>query len=527
MKEAVVNANKISVRAKRSQDSAQLGTLVQGDVVTVLDDALDHNYAMVIWKVGYAYSLTGKYIRMVNSEAVPPEPNAVVTANLISVREGRGYFNARLGYYHKDDQIMVLDPALDQNYAEVIWQIGYAYSAKGKYLSFQDTAPETPNEPETPETPQTPTGPETPETPETPTGPETPETPETPTGPETPETPETPAEPNAVVTAGRISVRAARTVDSIKLGELTNGEKITVLDESLNQDYAQIVWEDGVGYAYSAAGRYIQFLVNSEPEAPEPNAIVTADAISVRAARTVDSAKLGELKNGAKITVLDDALDQAYAEIVWEGGTGYAYSAQGKYIQFLADEATLAARIQAVLDVAKTCVGGKYMLGGQGTRITEKYVRAKQAAKPSYYTNGRFEFLLAIGEKCDAENAWHFPDDFAWDCSGLWWYSANKAGVYGKSLDSTAHTFYHNYCTSIAKADLKAGDAVFYENSSGRITHMAVVGEGGVVYEAMSGYTGVVMDDSVDDRTAPKIVGSGNLTRSAWNKFGRPKIFTE
>ena len=54
---------------------------------------------------------------------------------------------------------------------------------------------------------------------------------------------------------------------------------------------------------------------------------------------------------------------------------------------------------------------------------------------------------------------------------------------------------------------------------------MGFVGENGVVYEAMSGYTGVIVGDSVDDRTAPKIVGSGSLTRRPWNAFGRPRIF--
>ena len=54
---------------------------------------------------------------------------------------------------------------------------------------------------------------------------------------------------------------------------------------------------------------------------------------------------------------------------------------------------------------------------------------------------------------------------------------------------------------------------------------MGIVGYGGVVFEAMSGYTGVVKLDSADDRTADRVVGSGSLTRSAWNTFGRPKIF--
>jgi cell wall-associated NlpC family hydrolase len=403
MKEAVVNATKISVRESRAQSAKQLGTLSKNDTVIVLDTALDQDYAMIIWKTGYAYSESGKYIRLTGS-AEPPEANAVVTANTISVREGRGVSHTRLGYYHKNDEIAVLDAKLDKEYAKCIWQIGYAYSAKGKYLVFKDSEPEIPT---------------------------------------------------------------------------------------------------------------------------EPNAIVTANTISVRKARSAGSTKLGEYHNGDKIIVLDSALDREYAMVSWEGGTAYAYSLNGKYIRFLTDSNTVSAKVKSVTDIAKSCVGGKYILGGQGTRITEKYVRARQEAHPSYFTGGRFEYLLAIGKKCDAAGAWKFPDDYAWDCSGLWWYSANKAGVYGKSTDSTAHGFYHNYCTPIEKADLQPGDAVFYQNSSGKITHMAVVGEGGVVYEAMSGYTGVVLGSSVSDRTAPKIVGSGNLTRNAWNKFGRPEIFEE
>lgn len=403
MKEAVVNATKISVREERTQSSVQLGTLARNDVVIVLDAALDQDYAMIIWKTGYAYSDSGKYIRLIGSASEPPAPNAVVTANTISVREGRGVSFPRLGYYYRGDQITVRDSKLDQEYAKCIWQIGYAYSASGKHLVFKDSGPEIP------------------------------------------------------------------------------------------------------------AGS---------------NAVVTADTISVRSARSAGSTKLGEYHSGDKITVLDPALDREYAMVSWKGGKAYAYSLNGKYIRFLTDSGTVPAKIKSVTDIAKSCVGGKYILGAQGTRITEKYVRARKKAHPSYFTGGRFEYLLAIGKKCDAAGVWKFPDDYAWDCSGLWWYSANKAGVYGKSIDSTAHGFYHNYCMPIEKAALRTGDAVFYySSSSGRITHMAVVGEGGVVYEAMSGYTGVVQDSSVGDRTAPKIVGSGNLTRSAWNRFGRPEIF--
>ena len=51
----------------------------------------------------------------------------------------------------------------------------------------------------------------------------------------------------------------------------------------------------------------------------------------------------------------------------------------------------------------------------------------------------------------------------------------------------------------------------------------------GEVYEAMSGYTGIVIGDSVDDRKAPYLPGTHKygqlLTRSAWTHFGRPKVF--
>ncbi|MBT3320513.1 MAG: C40 family peptidase [Clostridia bacterium] len=139
--------------------------------------------------------------------------------------------------------------------------------------------------------------------------------------------------------------------------------------------------------------------------------------------------------------------------------------------------------------------------------------------------------LLSIADECESRGEWVYPVHYAWDCSGLWWYGANKSKLYGdRVVDSTAAGVYANYCTPVDKAELRAGDLVFYKSrSAGRITHMAVVGEKGVVYEAMSGYTGVVIGDSVNDRSAPYLPGTHKagqmLKRSAWTHFGRPKVF--
>jgi sortase (surface protein transpeptidase) len=476
MRDAIVTANKISVRKGRGQNFEQLGTYKNGDKIIVLDSALGEDYAMVLWKAGYAYSNKGQYIQFIDPQSpdlTGDTPNAKVTANVIAVREGRSSGFPALGEYKKEDS------ALDQDYAKVLWEAGYAYSSSGKYIQFVSSAPD---------------------------------------------------EPNAVVTANRISVRTGRGLNYAKLGEFVKGDEIVVLDDTLDYSYVRVVWNGGDGYAYCDFGKYIEFTVEQQTgdiccRDMEPNAVVTANRISVREGRGVNFKKLGEFKKGDNIVVGDKTLDHEYVMVKWDSTIAYAYCDYGMYIH--STDKPLCDCINSTLDIAKTCVGGKYIYGAQGAKITESYVKKRKSTHPEYFTGGRYEFLLDIGKRCDASGIWKFPDDYAWDCSGLWWYCADKANIYGRNLDTTANTFYHSYCTPVKKAELRPGDAVFYMNSSGRVTHMAFVGEGGVVYEAMSGYTGVVEGSSVDDRTAPKIVGSGNLKRSPWNTFGRPKIFLD
>lgn len=322
----------------------------------------------------------------------------------------------------------------------------------------------------------------------------------------------------AKVTANTISVRIGPGQQYAKLGEYHKNDGIVVLDDELNEKYAKVLWQ--VGYAYSNYGEHIKF--TDVPEIP-PNAIVTANRISVRKGRSVSYAKLGEFVNSDKIVVLDETLNHKYVHVIWKDTDGYAYCVYGKYISMLDGESSN--DIKKTISIVKSCVGGQYIYGAQGTKITESYVNKQFKKYPEYFTNGRYEYILDIGKKCDASGVWDFPADYAWDCSGLWWYSANRAGIYDKKIDTTANTFYNSFCNPIMKNEIAAGDGVFYRNNSGKITHMAVVGENGEVHEAMSGYVGVVTGTSLNDRTADRIVGSGTYTKSPWNAFGRPKIF--
>lgn len=279
-----------------------------------------------------------------------------------------------------------------------------------------------------------------------------------------------------------------------------------------------------------------------EPKPKTKRAICLANNfVNVRAGRSGDCREFEDIGNvyaGQIVEVLDEELEQEYIKIVWEDRVGYAYCNFGKYFKFCEETGTTVSKkvkdfIEVVKEIAtpKDGQNAKYIYGGEGGKITRSYVLTRNKVHPKYFTNGRLEMLLKLADECEKKSKWTYPIHYAWDCSGLWWYGANKTKLYGeKELDSTAAGVYANYCNPISKHELRAGDLVFYRSrSAGKIVHMGIVGEGGVVYEAMSGYTGVVTCDSVDDRTAKYLPGTHKegqtLKRSAWTHFGRPKVF--
>jgi hypothetical protein len=347
-----------------------------------------------------------------------------------------------------------------------------------------------------------------------------------------------PIQNNAVVTANEISVRTLPTVKGAYLKPLFKGAQIEVI-EGINDEYAKVLIE---AYAYSDKGKHIKPLV--PVPAPEPalpaayqqNGIVTCNTkISLRAGRGTGFPQVEgheTLKKGEPVQILDPDLDEDYIHVRLPDLTeGYAYGDEGRWVQFLppAPADPIAEKVKATLDIIKSCAGGKYVYGAQGHKITTELIKKGIASVPDYYTGNRGKMLLAVAAKAEAAGEWKFPGDYCWDCSGLWWYAADKLDLFGTVKDSTAHGMYHGYCIPINKNETRAGDCAFYQNSSGRITHMAVIGENGVVYEAMSGYVGVVQQDSILDRTAYRLPGVDNagakFSKSAWNVFGRPKCF--
>ena len=189
-----------------------------------------------------------------------------------------------------------------------------------------------------------------------------------------------------------------------------------------------------------------------------------------------------------------------------------------------ADEAEPSATVQSLLDFLDTCVGGQYIFSGQGDPITTEFVNQVYELYPDYFSDGRFEYFMEIAAEKDG---WEFPEDYCWDCSGLWWYAVNTLELYGEYTDRTASDTYYDYCTPIDKDDLRPGDIVFLENIEGKIVHMGIVGRQGYIYEASGGFIGVVKKRTIDKRIYNNIVNGGVVGYDNWNIFGRPKIFED
>ncbi len=194
------------------------------------------------------------------------------------------------------------------------------------------------------------------------------------------------------------------------------------------------------------------------------------------------------------------------------------------YEQRYANEPEPEGDIARLLDFLDSCVGAKYVFGGQGHQITHTFIDETSRLYAKYLTDGRVEYLRAIADKAKLSGH-HFPEDYAFDCSGLWWYAVNELHLYEEYTDRTAHDTFRDDCTPIVKEDLRPGDIVFVMGDEGRIVHMGIVGRHGHIYEAVSGFVGVVYKRTVDRRVYNDIVRGGVIENKPWDTFGRPKIF--
>lgn len=192
------------------------------------------------------------------------------------------------------------------------------------------------------------------------------------------------------------------------------------------------------------------------------------------------------------------------------------------------DEPEPAPIVQVILNFMNGCVGGNYIYGAQGDLVTRKLVFGTNRIHPEYLTAGRLEYYLDVADRNNIEiyeKTPRYPYDYAWDCSGLWWDCCNALKLYEEYTDRTASQTYSDFCTPITKQELMPGDLLFYRNLDGVISHMGIMGRNGYIYEAASGFVGVVSSRSLNIRVYIDVVRGGYLLFPAWNEFGRPIIY--
>jgi len=159
-------------------------------------------------------------------------------------------------------------------------------------------------------------------------------------------------------------------------------------------------------------------------------------SLNVRQYGSTSAPIIGRLYNGLELTVQSTA--NGWAKISYYGGTGYVST---QYLSYGDVYASSNSKIQTVVDAAKRVIGVKYVYGGASVS--------------------------------------------GFDCSGLLVYSFKKAGVtlpHSSSQQAAKGTY-------VARANLRPGDAVFFDTDGGKnnITHVGIYIGGGNFIHAQTG----------------------------------------
>ena len=152
--QATVNADYLNIRSGKGTDTSIIGGLTQGSVVTVLDNS-DANWVKIRTAGGIEGYVAREYLTGAEapSEPTPPEtPNetttATVNADVLNVRSGKGTDTSIVGTLLNGETVTVLDNS-DANWVKIRTASGLEGYVAREYL----TGAETPSEPTPPETP--------------------------------------------------------------------------------------------------------------------------------------------------------------------------------------------------------------------------------------------------------------------------------------------------------------------------------------------------------------------------------------
>ena len=277
---ATVNADVLNVRSGKGTDTSIVGTLQNGEIVTVLDNS-DVGWVKIKIASGLEGYVAREYLTGTETPSEPTTPEtpsetttATVNADVLNVRSGKGTDTSIIGTLQNGEIVTVLDNS-DVGWVKIKTASGLEGYVAREYL----TGTETPSEPTTPETPSETT--------------------------------------TATVNADVLNVRSGKGTDTSIVGTIRNGETVTVLDNS-DATWVKIKTSSGLeGYVHRD---YLNFGSNAGGGSSTVKyAQVTADVLNVRSGMGTEYSKIGSVSYGEIVEVLDDS-NAGWAKIKTSSG---------------------------------------------------------------------------------------------------------------------------------------------------------------------------------------------------------------
>ncbi|WP_342380787.1 SH3 domain-containing protein [Bacillus thuringiensis] len=293
---ATVNATNLNIREQPTTQGKVIGTVKKGTNVQVLSKEKEWAKISHDGKEGY---VTLQFLGFSNGNPNVEQKQqltinngqkeeGIVTATRLNVRNSPALGSSMIGYVQKNEKVTVLGKA--NGWAKI------SYQGKEGYVSLEfvkiDGNTEEIKKPEQPKTSDA--------------------------------TIKNGTQEVGTINATSLRVRSAANTSSSILGNLKNGEKVTVLGKA--NGWAKISYQGKEGYV---SLEFVKLEAGKQEEKPVENikngtqevGTINATSLRVRSAANTSSTILGTLKNGEKVTVLGKA--NGWAKISYQGKEGY------------------------------------------------------------------------------------------------------------------------------------------------------------------------------------------------------------
>ncbi|CEP46205.1 SH3 domain-containing protein [Paraclostridium sordellii] len=284
-----ITADRLNIRSGYGTNYSVIGTLTNGSKVEIVES--QNGWYKIKYNGTYGY-VSGDYVKVDEQskpDVKPEEPivknTGVVNATTLNVRSGYGANYSKIGTLTNGSKVEIVES--QNGWYKIKYNGGYGY-VSGDYVkvdgqSKPDVKPEEPTVKNT-----------------------------------------------GVVNATILNVRSGYGANYSKIGTLTNGTKVEIV-ESQNGWY-KIKYNGGYGYGY-VSGDYVKVDGQSKPDVkPDSNpqesnvmfiGTITADRLNVRSGYGTNHFVTGTLTNGAKVEVLES--QNGWYKIKYNGTYGYIY----------------------------------------------------------------------------------------------------------------------------------------------------------------------------------------------------------